>query len=120
LLAGASYRLAWLAAKFGPEITLRDLLEQFSYDCHWRAEARSKARTRCPRLYLPDLEPTAPARNGQVAAAALGYEYSQPQQSALARMAWALQSVPRAGHVVLRVRGHQAAQDTDVVRAERG
>jgi hypothetical protein len=37
-----SYRLARLAAKFGPEITLRDLMERFSYDCLWRAEARSK------------------------------------------------------------------------------
>jgi hypothetical protein len=35
-------RLARLAAKFRPEITLRDLLEQFSYDCLWRAEARGK------------------------------------------------------------------------------
>jgi hypothetical protein len=38
-----SYRLARLAAKHGPEITLRDLTERFSYDCLWRAEARSKA-----------------------------------------------------------------------------
>jgi hypothetical protein len=37
-----SYRLARLAAKYGPEITLRDLTERFSYDCLWRAEARSK------------------------------------------------------------------------------
>jgi hypothetical protein len=34
-----SYRLARLAAKYGPEITLRDLMERFSYDCLWRAEA---------------------------------------------------------------------------------
>ena len=39
-----AYRLARLAAKFGPEITLRDLTKRFSYDCMWRAE------------YLPDLE----------------------------------------------------------------
>jgi hypothetical protein len=38
-----SYRLARLAAKYGPEITLGDLTERFSYDCLWRAEARSKA-----------------------------------------------------------------------------
>jgi hypothetical protein len=31
-----SYRLARLAAKFGPEITLRDLTDRFSYDCLWR------------------------------------------------------------------------------------
>ena len=37
-----SYRLARLAAKCGPEISLRDLLDRFSYDCLWRAEARSK------------------------------------------------------------------------------
>ena len=37
-----SYRLARLAAKYGPEISLRDLLDRFSYDCLWRAEARSK------------------------------------------------------------------------------
>ena len=36
------YRLARLAAKYGPEITLRDLTDRFSYDCLWRAEARSK------------------------------------------------------------------------------
>jgi hypothetical protein len=35
------YRLARLAAKFGPEIGLRDLLDRFSYDCLWRAQARS-------------------------------------------------------------------------------
>jgi hypothetical protein len=37
-----SYRLARLAAKFGPEISLHDLTERFSYDCLWRAEARGK------------------------------------------------------------------------------
>jgi hypothetical protein len=37
-----SYRLARLAAKYGPEIALRDLTDRFSYDCMWRAEARSK------------------------------------------------------------------------------
>src|SRR3984885_8008394 len=37
-----AYRLARLAAKLGPEITLRDLTNRFSYDCMWRAEARSK------------------------------------------------------------------------------
>jgi hypothetical protein len=28
-----SYRLARIAAKYGPEISLRDLLDRFSYDC---------------------------------------------------------------------------------------
>ena len=39
-----SYRLARLAGKFGPEISLRDLTERFSFDCLWRAEARKQAR----------------------------------------------------------------------------
>ena len=50
-----SYRLARLAAKFGPEITLRDLTERFSYDCLWRAYARSKAGKSACGVYLPDL-----------------------------------------------------------------
>ena len=50
-----SYRLARLAAKYGPEITLRDLTERFSYDCLWRAEARSKAGKSACGVYLPDL-----------------------------------------------------------------
>ena len=48
--------LARLAAKYGPEITLRDLMERFSYDCLWRAEARSKAGKSACGVYLPDLE----------------------------------------------------------------
>src|SRR5271155_2181860 len=51
-----SYRLARLAAKFGPEITLRDLTDRFSYDCLWRAEARSKKSKSACGVYLPDLE----------------------------------------------------------------
>jgi hypothetical protein len=51
-----SYRVARLAAKFGPEITLRDLTERFSYDCLWRTEARSKAGKSACGAYLPDLE----------------------------------------------------------------
>jgi hypothetical protein len=51
-----SYRLARLAAKYGPEITLRDLMERFSYDCLWRAEARSKKGKSACGAYLPDLE----------------------------------------------------------------
>jgi hypothetical protein len=50
-----SYRLARLAAKFGPEITLRDLTDRFSYDCFWRADARSKAGKSACGVYLPDL-----------------------------------------------------------------
>lgn len=50
-----SYRLARLAAKFRPEISLRDLTDRFSYDCLWRAEARSKAAKSACGVYLPDL-----------------------------------------------------------------
>jgi hypothetical protein len=51
-----AYCLARLAAKFGPEITLRDLTNRFSYDCMWRAEARSKKGKSACGVYLPDLE----------------------------------------------------------------
>jgi hypothetical protein len=51
-----SYRLARLAAKYGPEITVRDINERFSYDCLWRAEARSKKGKSACGVYLPDLE----------------------------------------------------------------
>lgn len=51
-----SYRLARLAAKYGPEINLRDLTDRFSYDCLWRAEARSKKGKSACGVYLPDLE----------------------------------------------------------------
>jgi hypothetical protein len=50
-----SYRLARLAAKFGPEISLRDLTDRFSYDCLWRAESRSKKGKSACEVYLPDL-----------------------------------------------------------------
>jgi hypothetical protein len=51
-----SYRLARLAAKYGPEIALRDLTERLSYDCLWRGEARSKKGKSACGGYLPDLE----------------------------------------------------------------
>ena len=51
-----SYRLARLAAKYGPEITLRELIDRFSYDCLCRAEARSKLGKSACGVYLPDLE----------------------------------------------------------------
>ena len=51
-----SYRLARIAAKYGPETTLRDRLDRFSYDCLWRTQSRTKrGRTDCG-VYLPDLE----------------------------------------------------------------
>jgi hypothetical protein len=55
-----SYRLARLAAKYGPEITLRELTRRFSYDCLWRAEARSKKGESACGVYLPDLEQKRP------------------------------------------------------------
>jgi hypothetical protein len=51
-----AYRLARLAAKFGPEIGLRDLLDRFSYDCLWRAEAHGKRGVSAYGVYLPDLD----------------------------------------------------------------
>ena len=55
-----SYRLARIAAKYGPEISLRDLLERFSYDCLWRTQSRpKKEKTNCG-VYLPDLEQRRP------------------------------------------------------------
>jgi hypothetical protein len=55
-----SYRLARLAAKYGPEISLRDLTERFSDDCLWRPEARGKRGTSACGVYLPDLEQPRP------------------------------------------------------------
>ncbi len=55
-----SYRLARLAAKFGPEITLGDLTARFSYDCLWQAEARSKRGVSSCGVYLPDLDQPRP------------------------------------------------------------
>jgi hypothetical protein len=43
-----------------PEISLRDLLDRFSYDCLWRAEARSKKGKSARGVYLPDLEQPRP------------------------------------------------------------
>jgi hypothetical protein len=55
-----SYRLARLAAKYGSEISLRDLLDRFSDDCLWRAEARRKRGQSNFGVYLPDLEQPRP------------------------------------------------------------
>jgi outer membrane protein OmpA-like peptidoglycan-associated protein len=57
---GGAYRLARAAAKFGPEICPRDLLDRFSYDCLWRAEARGKRSVSACGVYLPDLEQPRP------------------------------------------------------------
>ena len=37
-----------------------DLLDRFSYDCLWRAEARGKRRVSACGVYLPDLEQPRP------------------------------------------------------------
>jgi hypothetical protein len=52
--AGA-YRLARLAAKFGSEILLDDLLIQLSADCPWRDEPRGSCGAR-----FADLPPRRP------------------------------------------------------------
>ena len=41
--------------QYGPEISLRDLTDRFSYDCVWRAEAWSKRGKSACGVYLPDL-----------------------------------------------------------------
>jgi hypothetical protein len=71
-------RAAWLAE--APEITLRDLLDRFSYDCLWRTQSRTKrGRTDCG-VYLPDLEhkrpPDLPPGAGQA--------FANPGQTAYA------------------------------------
>ena len=47
-------------AKFGPETSLRDLLDRFSDDCLWRAEAHGKRAVSACGVYLPDLEQPRP------------------------------------------------------------
>jgi hypothetical protein len=65
-----SYRLARLAAKYGPEITLRDLTERFSYDCLWRAEARSKKGKSACGFTCLTLSTSGPLRRRQCRSAA--------------------------------------------------
>jgi hypothetical protein len=45
-----SDRLARLAAKYGPEISLRDLTDRFSYDCLWRRGAVKEGQVGLRRL----------------------------------------------------------------------
>jgi hypothetical protein len=50
-------------ATFGPEIGLRDLTDRFSYDCLWRAEARSKkGKSACGVYPLRAVKPTSRSR----------------------------------------------------------
>jgi hypothetical protein len=65
-----AYGLARLAAKFAPEIGLRDLFDWFSYDCLWRAEARGKRGVSACGVYLPDLEQPRPPEHADRARAA--------------------------------------------------
>jgi hypothetical protein len=46
-----SYRLARLAAKYGPEISLRDLTDRFSYDCLWGGPRRGPNAARAPAAF---------------------------------------------------------------------
>jgi hypothetical protein len=52
--AGPIVSLDW--PKFGPEISLRDLTDRFSYDCMWRAEAHGRKGNSGCGVYLPDLD----------------------------------------------------------------
>jgi hypothetical protein len=56
------YRLARLAAKSGPEISLDEVLQRFSYDCLWRDESRAKKALKAQvcGVSLPDLEQPRP------------------------------------------------------------
>src|SRR6516165_3997792 len=47
-----------------------------------------------------------------------GHQHPQSDKPALARVARPAKPVPRAGDFVLRMRGHEASQDADVVCAE--
>jgi hypothetical protein len=47
--------LARLAAKYGPEIGLRDLTERFSYDSCGAETRSNKGKSACD-VYLPDLD----------------------------------------------------------------
>jgi hypothetical protein len=56
-----AYRLARLAAKFGPETTLTDMLDKFSFDCMWRRDRQGKPKGAAScGVYLPDLEQRRP------------------------------------------------------------
>lgn len=57
---GGAYRLARLAAKFGSEMRLDDLVVRISYDCPWRGDDRNKAAAERCEAYLPDLERRTP------------------------------------------------------------
>jgi hypothetical protein len=51
-----AYRLARLAAAFGPETELDQVLKELSRDCGHRIERRGRYAREC-RIALPDLKP---------------------------------------------------------------
>ena len=55
-----AYRLARLAAKYGSEMSMSDLLVRLSYDCPWHGEARNKAENEQCEAYFLDLERQTP------------------------------------------------------------
>lgn len=62
------YRLARLAAKHGPETTLREVLSKFSYDCLWREEGRwrPKGAHPCGATYQTSNSPSPRSSPGLV------------------------------------------------------
>ncbi len=56
----ARYRLARLAAKYGSEFKLDDLLFQLSFDCMYRADDRTRGDARGCGIYLLDLDQPRP------------------------------------------------------------
>jgi hypothetical protein len=54
------YRLARLAAKFGPEIELTELMDRFAFDCPWRRFPAQGPPNQCDRkcgAWFTDLDP---------------------------------------------------------------
>jgi len=49
-----SYRLARLAAKFGPEIPMDEVMDRITVDCPWQEERRSRSQRGC-KAFFPDL-----------------------------------------------------------------
>ena len=53
------YRLARLAAKYGPEITLGELLDRIALDCPWRRHPKQRPAGKYDAhcgAYFPDLD----------------------------------------------------------------
>jgi hypothetical protein len=54
-----SYRLARLAAKYGAEVDLDDLLDRMTQDCPWRDDRKPLWKSACG-IKFTDLPPTRP------------------------------------------------------------